>query len=124
MLVDSEGCFVVAQLENLMRERGDHAAQQVELKLMLFSSVKGFANQLHDSVDVRAVGLDCFLMLDESLQRFYDAVLVCHSVSVWVWVRGERTDRCDDAPRRNRIGCRTLVPVLLFRPLEGRNAIQ
>jgi hypothetical protein len=33
-------------------------------------------------VDVRLLHLNNFLMLDECLQRFYDAVLVCHSVSV------------------------------------------
>jgi len=62
-------------------------------------------------MDVRLLRLDCFLMFDESFQRFDDAVLLCHSVSVWVWVRGERTDRCGDAPRHSRKGCRTLVPV-------------
>jgi len=44
--------------------------------------VQGFLQHILEMVDVRLLRLDNFLMLDESLQRFYDAVLVCHSVSV------------------------------------------
>ena len=48
--------------------------------------VESFCEDVAQLDNAKLLRLDCFLMLDESFQRFYDAVCVCHSVSVSVWV--------------------------------------
>ena len=107
MLVDSERKLLVAQLFNFTRQNDVRSAQEVEFVLVRGDGVQGLRQEVFELDDVALLRLDCFLVLDEGFKRLDEAVCVCHSVSVWV--RDERTGRCDDAPRRSRKGCRTPV---------------
>ena len=111
MLVDPVRKLFVTQFLHFTRQNEIRSAQKIQFVLVHGDGVQSAREKILQFDHLGFLRLDGFLMFDESLQRFYDAVLVCHSVSVWVWVRGERTDRCGDAPRRSRKGCRTLVPV-------------
>ena len=107
MLVDSKRKLFVAQLFKLTRQNDVRSAQEIQLVLMRGDGVQGLRQEVFELDDVALLRLDCFLVLDEGFKRLDEAVCVCHSVSVWV--RVWRTDRCDDAPRRSRKGCRTPV---------------
>jgi len=82
MLVDSERKLFVAQFLHLTRKNDVRSAQKVQLVLVHGDGVQGARKEIFQFDHFRLLRLDGFLMLDESLQRFYDAVLVCHSVSV------------------------------------------
>lgn len=82
MLVDSERKLFVAQLLHLTRQNDVGSAQEIQFVLVHGDGVQGLCQKLFQLCHISLLRLDCFLMLDESLQRFYDAVLVCHSVSV------------------------------------------
>lgn len=110
MLVDSKRDLLIFYRAQLYRKRSRNATQEIEFVLVHGDRAQSLLQHILKMVDVRLLRLDCFLMLNESFQRFDDAVLLCHSVSVWVWVQGEHTDRCGGAPRHSRKGCRTLVP--------------
>ncbi len=112
MLVDPKRELLIFYCVQLYRERSRNATQEIEFVLVHGDRAQSLLQHILKMVDVRLLRLDCFLMLDESFQRFDDAVLLCHSISVWVWVwvQDERTDRCGDAPRHSRKECQMLVP--------------
>jgi hypothetical protein len=79
MLVDSERNLFVFHRSQFNRKRSRNATQEVELVLVRGDRVQGFLQHILEMVDVRLLGLDCFLVLDEGFKRFDDAVLLCHS---------------------------------------------
>ncbi len=79
MLVSSERNLFVFHRSQFDREGCGHATQEVELVLVRGDRAQGFFQHILEMMDVRLLGLDCFLVLDESFKRLYDAVLVCHS---------------------------------------------
>lgn len=82
MLVSSERKLLIAQLLKLTRQNDVGAAQEIQLVLVRGDGVQGLRQKVFELDDVALLRLHCFLVLDESLKRLYDAVLVCHSVSV------------------------------------------
>ncbi len=82
MLVDSLCELLIFYCAQFYRKRSRNATQEVKFLLVCGDRVQGFLQHILEMVDVRLLHLNNFLMLDECLQRFYDAVLVCHSVSV------------------------------------------
>ena len=105
MLVDSERKLFVAQFLHLTRENDVRSTQEIQLVLVHGDGVQSARQKIFEFCHLDFLRLDSFLMLDESLQRFYDAVLWCAHVSFSV-----RGFRCD-VLRRSRKECRT--------PLEG-----
>lgn len=84
MLVDSERNLFVFHRSQFNRESSGHATQEVELVFVHGDGVQSFCEDVAQFHDASLLGLNCFLVLDESLKRFDDAVLLCHSVSVCV----------------------------------------
>lgn len=82
MLVDSKSDLLIFHCAQLYCERSRNATQEIEFVLVHGDRAQSLLQHILKMVDVRLLRLDCFLMLDESFQRFDDAVLLCHSVSV------------------------------------------
>ena len=79
MLVDSLCEFRIAHGAKFVGEDDIGSAQKVQFLFVRGDGVQGSCKNLAQFRDRSVLRLDCFLVLDESLKRLYDAVLVCHS---------------------------------------------
>jgi len=82
MLVNSERKLFITKLLDFTRENDVRSTQEIQLVLVHGDGVQSARQKIFEFCHLGFLRLDSFLMLDESLQRFDDAVLLCHSVSV------------------------------------------
>jgi len=68
MLVSSESELFILDGLQFERKRSRNAAQKIEFVIMHGDGVQGFLQHILQMMDVRLLRLDCFLVLDESLE--------------------------------------------------------
>ena len=68
MLVDSERNLLIAHCLHFTRKNNVGSAKEVQLVLVRGDGVQGLSEKLFELCHISLLRLDCFLMLDESLE--------------------------------------------------------